>query len=138
MGTLEYKKTKLAQALLSLKYALEDFNHLVDPDERQYRTYRDSLIQRFEYSVDLFWKYLAKYLTETLAAPEANGPAPTIRAICAAGFLSDDEGELALEMIKARNKTSHMYVEELAEQLSRQIPAFHILMNEVINRLPLK
>jgi len=38
-------------------------------------------------------------------------------------------------MIKSRNMTSHIYVEEITEQLVFQIPEYYKFLNNVIQRL---
>ena len=49
-------------------------------DEDLEESLRDSLIQRFEFCTDLFWKYLKKYLEIVVGnPPEANGPSPSLR-----------------------------------------------------------
>jgi len=147
MDTLEYKYQKICQALKTLKIAIDNFDEVnamkstplaFTNYDGMRKTYRDSLIQRFEFSADLFWKYLKKYLELIAKQPDVNGPGPVIRASFAAALLDEKEAEDALEMIKARNLTSHMYIEKIAEQLSKQIPAFYLLMQSTINKLQLK
>ena len=99
------------------------------------RTYRDSMVQRFEYCTDLFWKYLKKYLETFVELPDINGPAPIIRASFSAGLLDEQEAENALDMIKDRNMTSHIYKEDIAETLAAKIPQHCRLMNAVVSRL---
>ena len=139
------RHAKMMQALKTLETAIRNFNIIktkknpelpsfTDQDEMR-RTYRDSMVQRFEYCTDLFWKYLNKYLEANLINPDINAPAPTIRASFAAGILNDREAEKALEMIKDRNLTSHIYKEEIAETLATKIPQHYELMHTVIKRL---
>ena len=73
MDKLNQKHEQLAQALVSLDKAISTFTMLkkekkaYNPNmtyEEELRTHRDSVIQRFEYTIDLFWKYIKKYLEE--------------------------------------------------------------------------
>ena len=103
--------------------------------EEEYRGLRDSAIQRFKCSVDLFWKYLQVYLIEALEITDVHGPKPVIRKSFALNLLNEQEAEDDLEMIKDRNLSSHIYVEEIAEHLTSKIPDYYTLMNEVSQRL---
>ena len=100
-------------------------------DEDLKESLRDSLIQRFEFCTDLFWKYLKKYLEIVVEnPPEVNGPSPVIKAACKAKLLSEADTENLLEMIKSRNLTSHTYREDIAEQISLNIPGFFKIMKK--------
>jgi nucleotidyltransferase substrate binding protein (TIGR01987 family) len=145
MDTITLRYKKIMQAFATLDIAVHNFKHLdstpkpaipafTDFDEMR-RTYRDSMIQRFEYCTELFWKYLKKYLEEYVQAPDINGPAPVIRASYAAGLLDDQEAENALDMVKDRNLTSHIYKEEIAETLAAKIPQHCALMSTIARRL---
>lgn len=41
----------------------------------------------------------------------------------------------SLEMIDNRNKTSHIYPEEIAQEISIKIPHYYVLMKKVIDPL---
>lgn len=53
------------QALATLKTALDKF-HDMDINHIYYQEVRDSIIQRFEYSTDTFWKYIKDYLAKIM------------------------------------------------------------------------
>jgi len=141
---LNQKYKKLMQALSTLEKASEtlkifvkegvSYNPHLDYEE-EYRGLRDSAIQRFEYSTDLFWKYLKVYLEKVLALPDINGPRPVIRTSYSSNVINEDEAEKALKMIDDRNMTSHIYVEEIAEDLAAKIPSYYTLMHTVATRL---
>ena len=145
MELIDLRHKKIMQALKSLDTAVQNFNNFKSQQQLQipsftnrdemYLTYRDSMIQRFEYCTELFWKYLKKYLEAYVQQPLINGPAPVIRASFSAGLLNEQEAESALEMIKDRNMTSHIYKEEIAELLATKIPQHYRLMNMVAARL---
>ena len=74
MGKLKSKYENLHKALTRLEEAVVDFEkfnaNIKDSyDVRFYRTLRDSMIQRFEFCVDLFWKFLKIVLGEELKRP---------------------------------------------------------------------
>lgn len=133
---------KLNDALNSYKYSLEvtsipaDYKKMfVDVEELQI-SLRDSLIQRFEFCVDLVWKYAKEYLENVEQVTlEVKTPRGTIRALCAARLISEPETEQALEMIKHRNMTSHIYHEEVAQIISKQIPVYYTLMMHIVQAI---
>lgn len=145
MDTIALRYKKIMQALSTLEKAVHNFKKVesavpvcvpefTDINEMRL-TYRDSMIQRFEYCTELFWKYLQKYLEEYVKTPDINGPAPVIRACYTAGLLDETEAENGLEMVKDRNMTSHIYKEEIAEELAKKIPNHCKLMITIANRL---
>jgi len=71
---------------------------------------RDSVIQRFEFTVELAWKTAKK----TLLSP-SNSPRSVIREMAEEGLISDPEKWFAL--IEARNLSTHTYKEALAEKV---------------------
>src|SRR5438105_12097609 len=58
MEELKIKKDILLQALATFEESLEIMNN--PKYEEIYETTRDSAIQRFEYTIDSFWKFLNK------------------------------------------------------------------------------
>lgn len=125
----------LNKALVSLNTALvhykqinsHPYKELLQKDGEFFNlAARDSIIQRFEYSVELFWKYLRLFLeTEKQIQLPTNTPGDVIRAACQARIISEEDAEYCIEMIKSRNLTSHIYKEEIAEQLMRDIPGYY-------------
>ena len=96
---------------------------------------RDSVIQRFEYSTDLLWKYLKIYLEEVLGLTlEVNSPKNIIRLCAKIGLLHEPESELAQEMIEQRNLTSHIYREEIAQMLMREVQSYAKLLETMLEK----
>jgi len=137
LSTLE----KAAQTLRIFVKEGVSYNPHLDYEE-EYRGLRDSAIQRFEYStslkslsLDLFWKYLKVYLDKVLALPDINGPRPVIRTSYSSNIINEEETENILKMIDDRNRTLHIYVEEIAEDLAAKIPSYYAVMHGVATRL---
>ena len=147
MQALQERHVRLMGVLESLGKSLTIFDAInrgewcgcskVDPKE-EYRIHRDSVIQRFKWSIDLLCKYLTNYLEVTQVTIGINVPGEVVRTACAAKILGEDEAENILAMIKSRNMTSHMYVEEVAELLAAKIPEYHAVMCVVAQRLIIK
>lgn len=71
---------------------------------------RDSVIQRFEFSIELAWKTAKKIMGTPSSAPK-----DIIREMAQAGYITTvDQWLLAIDM---RNISSHTYKEALAEQV---------------------
>lgn len=97
---------------------------------------RDSMIQRFEYSIDLLWKYIKTYLEIKLSiVPDVLSPATVVRHAGHARIISENETEALLAMIKKRNLTSHIYQQEIAEILSGEIPTYFKTMQAITSKL---
>ena len=149
MDRLEKKYKYLLKAIASFNQALHQHQkwqtkidrkkvELLDIDyEGIVLNLRDSMIQRFEYSIDLLWKYLKSYLYDQLnIVPDIVSPNNIIREAGKARLISEKETEIMLEMIKKRNLTSHIYQEEIAEILSVELPAYLITMQNIPQTTP--
>ncbi|MCX7123564.1 MAG: HI0074 family nucleotidyltransferase substrate-binding subunit [Gammaproteobacteria bacterium] len=123
MSTEKLKRTQaqLEKALIALK-------QMIDKPMQEDRSNIDACIQRFEFSVELFWKFLRRVL-------EGKGllvlyPKEVIREAYAGGLI--DNEALWLGMLQDRNLTSHSYNEELADEIFEHIPAYYQAMWQVL------
>ncbi len=91
----------------------------------------DGTIQRFEFSFELFWKLLAKLLLTQGA--EVTLPREALERAYAAGWI--DEENLWLNMLADRNRTSHLYKEELAREVYGRIRRYHPLLARTLANL---
>ena len=81
--------------------------------------YRDGLIQRFEFTVELAWKSIREYLEDQGMVISIASPRGVLKEAFAAGVI--DNGDLWNDIISARNLTSHVYDEATAADIARQI-----------------
>ena len=93
------------------------------------KIYTMALIQAYEIVFELAWKTMKDYL-------EFNGiitdtPRETIKEAFSKNIISD--GQIWIEMMEARNKTSHIYKEEYAKSLCDDI--LNIYSKQIINLL---
>jgi len=96
----------------------------------------DSVIKRFEYTIDTFWKYLKLYLEETGIVQETTGsPKNVLRLAVEAGCITKEEHNMLHEAISARNETSHSYNHELAKEMVQRIPRYYTVIKTVTERL---
>jgi nucleotidyltransferase substrate binding protein (TIGR01987 family) len=90
-------------------------------------------IQKFEYSVELFWKHLrGALLAEGLDVP--NSPRAAIKAALERGFVTEGEYQPALDLIADRNTCSHVYRQALIPAILARLSAHCRLMQTVTER----
>jgi nucleotidyltransferase substrate binding protein (TIGR01987 family) len=80
---------------------------------------RDSAIQRFEFCVDLSWKYLKQYLKAEKGVV-ANTPKDVFREAYTAGMIA--YSDVWIELVDMRNETSHSYDEAVADRIYARLP----------------
>lgn len=95
---------------------------------------RDSIIQRFEYTTELFWKFLKEYLFE-IENIEVLSPNNTMRECRNTGIFSEEETEYAIGLMKDRNLSSHAYNEDLANTIVSKIDDYAIFMQNTYKKL---
>lgn len=101
-------------ALVQLEDAVARYQ--TTPDDS---LYRDGLIQRFEFTVELAWKSIKEYLEDQGTMLSIASPRGILKEAYAVGMLED--GELWNSILTARNLTSHVYDEETAIDIALQI-----------------
>lgn len=73
---------------------------------------QEALVQRFEFTHELAWKVMKDFLT-TESNEVIAGSRDAVRSAFALGLVPD--GEVWMDMIDTRNKTSHVYDEPMLE-----------------------
>ena len=81
---------------------------------------QEGLVKRFEFTFELAWKTMKDYL-EKAGFNEVNSPRDVIKTAFQAGYIKD--GQKWLDMLIARNKTSHQYDDAMFKILVKQITA---------------
>lgn len=82
------------------------------------RLEKQGLIQGFEYAHELAWNTLKDYLSEQ-GIIGLVGSKDSVRSAFRNGLISN--GETWMDMIKARNLTSHTYDEAIAQNVTQSI-----------------
>lgn len=95
------KRDNYLRAVQRLGEALEEY--AANPTD----TVRDGVIQRFEFTFDLAWKSLKEYMQDQGATTPLQFPKQVLREAYAAELIDDER--LWLDMLDARNSTSHIY-----------------------------
>lgn len=96
---------------------------------------RDGIIQRFEYCLEVAWNSAKKVLE--YQEVRVDTPRNVFRELAKLGWI--DNPEDWMEYLEARNKTRHIYHEEIAKELFKLIPPFlsasHNLLDVLENKL---
>lgn len=127
------RKNALASALLTLKESIEIFAQ--QPEGSHFhRSTRDSLIQRFEFSIESLRKYLRHYLEFTNGIAVSSSMM-VLRECVNTKLITIEEEKKIEDMISDRNETSHTYDENIAKDLATRIPDHYKLMKALFDRL---
>ena len=84
---------------------------------------RDGLIQRFEFTYELAWKTTKEYLQD-LGIVDKNSPKAVIKEAYAQKLIVNEKNWLL--MLNDRNMTSHVYKEEMAQEIAERITKYYI------------
>ncbi len=125
MERLELRYSDTLKALSTLKDILkEPFSMIV----------RDAAIQRFEYTFEVFWKFIKEYLKEKEGII-ANSPKSCFKEVFSLGIASEDETVALQEMTDKRNETSHTYKERVAQGIHEKLPEYCSLMEKILQKI---
>ncbi len=79
---------------------------------------RDALIQRFEFTLEICWRLLKRYLADQ-GIVNINSPKAVLREAYSSNIISNDT--VWIDMVEDRNLTSHIYDEKVAIEISEHI-----------------
>lgn len=79
---------------------------------------RGAIINAYQYTFELFWKTLQKYMQQQEMLDE-QGPGSVIRTAFQYNII--DNGPLYMSMLKDRNLVTHTYKEDVAEEIHCRI-----------------
>jgi nucleotidyltransferase substrate binding protein (TIGR01987 family) len=99
-----------------------------------YELGKDGCIQRFEYTLELFWKTLKEYL-EIYHAILIASPKGIARESENLKIIAAKEYDEVILMIDDRNMTSHAYNDDISAQINKRIPEYSVLMKNIITRV---
>ncbi len=91
----------------------------------------DAAIQRFEFTIELFWKLLKKILASK--GVDVVYPKDVMRQAYA-GHLIDSE-QVWISMLRDRNITLHAYNEELADEIFNNIKHYYPVLYTTLQSL---
>lgn len=103
-----------------------------------YDKMRDSVIKRFEYTFDTFWKFIREYLEEKHGIKFATiSPKSVWREALNARLIAQEEFDQLINMVDDRNLTSHTYNELLAQEISQRVANYYTLIQSILQRIKL-
>ena len=111
----------VAKKLHDFGNALGRFSEAVEmatthKEDETFSFFRDSTIQRFEFTLEIAWKTIKSFLLE-YEGIECRSPKGCIREFLTTGYLDSDEITTFLMMIDDRNLAAHTYHESLADEI---------------------
>lgn len=113
----------------TFKKAYSKLKEFVETDNGSEKD-RSAIINAFQYTFELWWKTLQKYMQEQQLLEEL-GPAATIRGAFHYQFI--DDGEAFMTMLKDRNLITHTYKEDVAIDIYTNIKEKYVeLLEEFI------
>jgi nucleotidyltransferase substrate binding protein (TIGR01987 family) len=113
MNKLNNKLMNFQKAIQRLKEAVKELKQ-----ENKNTVIRDGVIQRFEFTYELAWKTTKEYLAD-IGIADINSPKAVFKEAYAQKIIVNENNWLL--MLKDRNITSHVYKEELAEEIVERI-----------------
>lgn len=120
------------KALISLEVNIQKIKIKPKSDD-DYDIYRDSTIQRYEYSIELSKKLMSKYIEEIDKKVAGQ------KLILKKAFEFDlIESDIWFNMIDDRNITSHEYNENLANELLENIFTYVSVLREFYKNISVK
>lgn len=114
------QQADLTQALKSLKEAIN-----LPPT----RIHKDATIQRFEFCFELAWKLMQTVTQETTRMEY--GPRASIRGAAEMGLIN--KPEMWIDMLNARNATTHLYKETMTDEVYEKANKFPELASELLS-----
>ncbi len=110
------------QSYENFKKAFNKLKEFVDTDNGSEKD-RGAIINAYQYTFELFWKTLQKYLKQQELLDEL-GPGSVIRTAFQYNIIQD--GETYMYMLKDRNLIPHTYKEDVAEEIHNRIKEEYI------------
>ena len=124
---MSLKRKKWIESYELLGKALDRLEEaaIESPDEKRFII--DSAIQRFEFTIELLWKNLKTFLEDLGYFPRS--PREVLQKAYAMGWI--DNEKMWIGMLKDRNLTSHIYREELVDEIYKRVVTYYPLMRRL-------
>ncbi|HCY74602.1 MAG TPA: nucleotidyltransferase [Ignavibacteriales bacterium] len=95
---------------------------------------KNGQIQKFEYSIELYWKIIKTFLIEQHGI-ETVSPKSAIKEFFGVNLIDEEEYELLIQMIDDRNRLSHIYNELFFNEIYSRLVKYLSLMQKVIKKI---
>lgn len=124
---LDYMTKKYVQLSKSTTKSSQD-------EEDELITHRDAVIKRFEFCYELTWKFFKLLLNKNFSIDVAS-PRKVFQECYQQAVFTREETELLLEMIDARNETTHVYDESVAEDISKKVVDYYAFLAQIVKKV---
>ena len=122
---------RIKEIFVDFKKALERLQKALQEDIEHNAVAVDGAIQRFEFTFELAWKLERAILSYN--GIEVTNPRLIIKEAFGTGLLKDGNGWI--EMLEERNKTSHIYDEDMALGIYNKIKNNHYKLLEDLSQV---
>lgn len=112
----------LIESYESFKKAYSKLKNFIETDEQTEKD-RAAIIHAYEFTFELWWKSLQRYLQDYETVTEF-GPGATIRNAFQFGIIED--GQEYMDLLRDRNLIAHTYKENVAIEIHDRIVEKHI------------
>jgi nucleotidyltransferase substrate binding protein (TIGR01987 family) len=129
---LKLKIKNLSKALNNWNKSLQ--LHLDSDDEIIVDTLKSGQIQKFEFSTELLWKTMKAFLF-IIDGLDVNSPKQVMKTWLEMNYCSYKEYESLIKIVDNRNKLSHLYKEEVFQQIWTMQPEMIKTFNSVMKKL---
>lgn len=124
------KTTKLQLAQSKLDNALKRLEELKDIPSSVHSFIIDATIQRFEFTFELFWKWLKLILLDQ--GIDVSFPKEVLKEAYKAHMIDDET--IWLQMLNDRNLSSHTYNQDLAKSIYTHIKIYIPLIRKIFEK----
>lgn len=128
------KNPKITLNIKNLEKALVSLEKAASSPAIEDRINIDATIQRFEFTIELFWKFL-KSILETKGV-QVQYPKDVLKEAFRGGLI--DHESVWLKMLQDRNLSSHTYDEALADRVFGDIQKYLPVLRNTFNTLAKK
>ena len=134
MERLKNKHEKFIKSLQALDRSIKiSLRDTIQEEMRQ--SLVASNVKHFEMCYESAWKFLQLYL-EQKYNQQLNSPKKIFRECFALGIIDSDTTQELLNISEARNATVHDYDEETAQETSKRISSYYLIL-ETLEKLPI-
>lgn len=123
--------------LKEFKKAVDGFSYLVnfdikslELDERLVDAIENGIIQKFEYSIEICWKLVKKFLKKEDGV-DAKTPKQAAKEFYLAGYITEDNYLKLIDMIDDRNSLSHIYDEDEFRKALKKFPGYVRILKQI-------
>lgn len=125
MNKLTEKYNKFSSSISRLEESINEY------EVYKISSSRDGVIQRFEFCAELAWKTTREYLCQQ-GYVEINSPKAVMKQAYSDGLIDDEHSWI--ELLNARNLTSHIYDENTAGEIFESIKTTFFPLLVELNR----